>query len=826
MFSFLLRQLTGSFGIFFRTIRAFFTRQVTRVGAYGRRVTNVSRYATKVASTSFQGAAKAVKKPTKRGDYIETKELFISKSFLLLLAVGLVAAALLIYFVVWPFLLSHFFTARFWQGDQDLANWSGRVIVYYDQDKTVPMYSGTLEDGVLQGLGEEYDEAGLLVYEGNFVDGVRSGNGACYEDGVLIYQGMFANDLYEGMGSLYEDGALCYRGNFVAGLREGDGTAYYPDGERAYTGSFAQDLYEGEGTEYWESGQVRYRGSFSQGLYSGSGTLYLEDGDQLRGEFADGEAQGNIQWYQDGKLWYEGGLTDWKADGFGTLYAQSGDAIYAGEFDRGTLDGEWLLGLTAGELREAFGEAKLTETDRSDGFLIENPSLGLTALCSYQQEDEDPQVYRLWLTPEEDSPNEKLLPWESLEEADEWAKQDRDPAPELWVLQGAVYQADGTVGGDWYQSQYRYESYVCILLSQNDQSAPEEISWSRDMTLPSGGSAGDAAVSQAQERLDALLAALDGAGSGGSAGSGSSGSDLGDVERMLGLMLTVEDGETLVDALADYYMYREMSVALEGSQPLLEQNLAAAQTQLDRGSGTQEAVDTAQSALDELDRQLAQYETGQEQALLTIQELSKLDPEEYDLQKTLITFDPVELDVSALVSAAVQYAQATGREDTAALEREVKSAVLDLSMAYEAIRSARESVDQTAADVESQTQSYATGSGSKEELYSAQCAQNQAAAALCQAVGSFTKQANHLNTLSGGWVAEHYGWMPDTFAALFQSEIVRGQEAAQKAEEEREQQEEQAAQAIQEEQAQQEQETGEEASSSGQADSPAETPAG
>ena len=84
------------------------------------------------------------------------------------------------------------------------------------------MYSGTLEDGLLQGQGREYDEDGLLIYEGNFVDGVRSGDGSCYEGGVLVYEGEFANGLYEGMGSLYEDGALAYRGNFAAGLQEGD----------------------------------------------------------------------------------------------------------------------------------------------------------------------------------------------------------------------------------------------------------------------------------------------------------------------------------------------------------------------------------------------------------------------------------------------------------------------------------------------------------------------------------------------------------------------------------------------------------------------------
>ena len=93
------------------------------------------------------------------------------------------------------------------------------------------------------------------------------------------------------------------------------------------------------------------------------------------------------------------------------------------------------------ELRTAFGEAKLTETDRGDGFLIENQELGLTALCSYQQGETEPQVYRLWLEPEESSPHAKLIPWESLEEADQWAVQDRDPAPE------AVGPARGGLSG-------------------------------------------------------------------------------------------------------------------------------------------------------------------------------------------------------------------------------------------------------------------------------------------------------------------------------------------------------------------------------------------
>ena len=847
MLSYLLRQLTNSLGIFFRTIRAFFTRKLVGAQSYLRRITNFSRQATKVASASLQGAAAAVKKPTKREDYIETRRLFISKSFLILLAIGAVLLGLLIYFVIWPFLLRTFFTAHLWQGDEDLAEWSGRVIVYYDEEKTMPMYSGTLEDGVLQGRGREYDEDGLLTYEGSFADGLYSGNGTRYDGGVLVYEGQFSAGLYEGTGSLYEggslvyygafsageangmgtayaDGAVCYEGAFVNGLYEGEGTAYYADGTvrykgafsagvyegvgtayhsdgtRAYVGSFAAGLYDGEGTEYDEEGSLRYKGSFAEGLYDGEGTLYLDGEDQIQAEFSAGTTTGTIQWYRNGRLWYDGGADDITPDGFGTLYAESGAVIYSGEMDQGTLDGAWLLTLTAEELRAAFGDASLTETDQVDGFLIVNEDLGLTALCTYQQEGTEAQVYRLWFAPEAGTAAETLLPWERLAQAQIWAVADRDPKPEMAAFQGAIYQADGTVGGDWYQSQYRYEDYVCTLLSTREDTAPVGLSWSRDMELPGdGGGVVDTSVSQAQERLDELLSALEGVGS---SGTGSGGSVVqGDVERLLGLMLTAADGQELMDALIDYCVYGQMISALELSQPMLQQELAEAQTQLQRGTGTQTAVDSAQTALDTLDRQLAQYGTAQEQARLTIQELCKLSPDDYDLTPVLLTFDPVELDASALYDAAETYAVAVaaGRYevDTDALERQVRSAVLDLSMAYEDIRSAQTALEQAAQEVEDQTQAYAKGTADKSALYAAQRAQNEAVATLYQVTGTFARQANALNTLSGGWIAEEYDWMADTFAALFQTEILQGESAAQEIEDDRADREEEAAEAIQ-----------------------------
>ena len=503
-------------------------------------------------------------------------------------------------------------------------------------------------------------------------------------------------------------------------------------------------------------------------------------------------------------MWYDGGADDLTPDGYGTLYAESGKAVYAGEFDQGTLDGAWLLSLTAAQLREAFGEAELTEQDGEMGFVIEHTTLGLTALCSYQQEEEEAQVYRLWFAPEDDSIWAELLPWESGSQAGLWAVEDRESQPEESVLQGGVLQPNGTVGGDWYQRQYRYEDYVCILLSQQSSQPPVQLCWSRDMTQ-TGGMPVESGSAQAQERLDELLAALDGAGgaSGGSGSGSSTAASEKDVERLLGLMLTAQDGEDLMDALIDFYSYGEMAACLETSQPLLQQTLAEAQTMLQRGQGSQEAVDQAQADLDELDRRLAQYRTAQEQASLTVQELCKLDPANYDLQAVILTFDPVEMDVSGLCSAAVTYAQsvAAGRYevDAAALERQVKSAVLELGLSYEAVRTAREDAVDAASQVDQVTQAYARGTADKAALYAAQCARDEAIAALYQAMGTFAHQANSLNTLSGGWVAEKYDWMSDTFGTLFQSEILRGEEAARQAEEEKRRQEEEAAQAIQQE---------------------------
>jgi len=774
-----LRQFINSFGIFFRTIRAFFTRKLTGLGARLRRFSNFSRYAGKVASSSFQGAASAMKKPSRREDYIETSRLYIAKSFLILLLAGLAVAGLLFYFFVWPFLVSHFFTTRLYQEDPRLADWSGRVIVCYDEEKKQPKYSGTLEDGVLQGKGKEYDQDGILTYDGNFLDGLYDGKGVQYEKGVLVYQGRFQSGVYEGTGELYEGGLLvysgsfsagkpsgtgtayrrgsmCYQGMFLAGeysgegvsyypsgqveykgafsqgLREGTGTLYYENGERAYAGAFSAGLREGEGTAYREDGSVLYKGSFAQDLYEGSGALYLENGDSVQSEFRAGAAGGSIQWYRGGTLWYEGEAEDITPQGFGTIYGRDGKIIYSGQMDEGTLDASWLLTLTSEEFRTACGDAVLTEQDRTNGFVIENGALGLSALCSFQREDQESLVYRAWLETEE----LPLSPWDRQRE-------------------GGLPDSAGSGGA-------------------------------------SGGS-----LSQAQERLEGLTDALSqiGGGDGGSV-------DRGGVERLLGLTVTAEDAKSLTDALIDFLVYQKMSEALEANQPLLIRRLADEQTALERGTGVQAAVDAAQDRVDELDLRLAEYKKEQEEARAEVKKLTTLDPEDYELKPLLLLFDPAELDVSALYDQALEYAKqvAAGRYvvDTEVLEEQVRTNVLSLSTFYENYRTAVQRLERLEQTLEEQSLGYAKGTVSKAALYDAQCSVGEAAAAVYQALGSFARTANQLNDLSGGWVSQQYDWLPETYGAIYQGEVKRGEEAAAALEEERRQREEAAAEALQE----------------------------
>ena len=99
------------------------------------------------------------------------------------------------------------------------------------------------------------------------------------------------------------------------------------------------------------------KAAFRRGLYSGEGSLYPAENERIDATFAEGEPDGAIQWYKSDKLYYDGEADGITPSGFGTLYTQSGKTAYVGQMANGTVDGTWLVTLTADEFREALGES-------------------------------------------------------------------------------------------------------------------------------------------------------------------------------------------------------------------------------------------------------------------------------------------------------------------------------------------------------------------------------------------------------------------------------------------------------------------------------------
>lgn len=776
MLTYFLRQLVTSLAMALRYCKAFVLRRVSGAVAWFRRVTNVSRHAGKAAAATMQEATAAMKKPTKREDYIETQHLMISKSFLVGLAVALVALGLLIWFVLWPWFLSNFLTAHFYCEDPRVETWSGRVVVYADEEKTQPLYAGRLEEGLLQGEGTLYDQQGLVSYEGTFTDGVPWGSGTSYTDGVMTYRGEFAYGEPNGVGTAYyPDGSPLYQGGFSQGRYEGTGTEYDIEGQRRYTGGFAEGLREGQGSEYRASGELCYQGGFAAGLYQGEGSYYLEDGSRIEAMFAGGVTDGTISWYQDGQLWYQGSAENLTPDGFGTIYAESGKILYQGQLDQGTLDGWWLLSLTTQELREAAGDSTLAETDGSGIFYLTWKELGLTAACTYQQGESESMPIALWFHPDEASNYGALLPWTEATQMEAWAGQERDVTlqDQTTVEAGAVDGPQELYRGTWSQLRYGYDGGVCTILLDPETNVPVELRWESNERAATPGPITDE-LSSAQKELAELVETL-------AALTGESGeaSEPRAVSALVAGMDSLEQATELVDAVIGYAAHGEAAALLQESLALQTKLLEQEQTSLAQGAGSQAAVDQAQQQVEQLQARVLQHQTAQAQASLTAGHLIDSLPSLAECVNVLFMVSPAQLDAAALLDAVTAYQKTLDNQAQTNWSLTVQSAVLELNLAYQTVQTAQSALERTTAQVDAAVKGYRKGTVTTAELYALQCSQYDQLAVVWTALGDFTQQMNQLNLLSGGYLAQQCDWMADAFAQCLETEQAQREQEQQ-----------------------------------------------
>ncbi|MFN2360948.1 MAG: MORN repeat-containing protein [Marinobacter sp.] len=211
---------------------------------------------------------------------------------------------------------------------------------YKPWQQTVALEAGS--EKTLAGKLSAYTR--VAYRDGNWVGGVRTGDGT-FEN---------AN-------------GLRYEGHFVDGEFDGEGTAWYPDGSR-YEGDWSEGQRHGEGT-WRDADDTRYTGQFRNDQFNGQGTLSMANGDILTGQWSEGQLNGHGSLTTSDGMLYVGGFRNDGFHGEGSLTYPDG-RNYEGEFSNGEFHGEG---------KEVFADGKKYEGEYVEGSfhgkgLLRNPN--------------------------------------------------------------------------------------------------------------------------------------------------------------------------------------------------------------------------------------------------------------------------------------------------------------------------------------------------------------------------------------------------------------------------------------------------------------------
>lgn len=222
---------------------------------------------------------------------------------------------------------------------------------------------------IYDGKGTLFDQEGELLFEGEFVNHMKQGNGIMYLKGQMIYQGEFIQNKKQGNGILYKDGQVYYEGHFRNDLMDGYGILYYEENAIApfkelrtkylhlnqpqYEGDFVHGMKKGKGKQYYPSGFLQYEGDFIWNHMQGAGKLYFTPESPSAEELANGVTTLQYEGYffedmkhgkgknysRQGVLVSEGQFKEDAMTGHGTLYYTNGQASYIGELVNGEKHG-------------------------------------------------------------------------------------------------------------------------------------------------------------------------------------------------------------------------------------------------------------------------------------------------------------------------------------------------------------------------------------------------------------------------------------------------------------------------------------------------------
>ena len=183
-------------------------------------------------------------------------------------------------------------------------------VAQYNYANPLFTYVGEWKDGKKEGKGK-FMIGKNSYYEGEFVHGEITGKGKRVFSNGSVYEGDFKLGEFCGKGK-YIDKITneVYEGDWEDNKRNGEGVLSLPDGT-TYSGSFVNHKRNGFG-KYTSSSGNQYEGQWVDNKIEGKGKMVYANGDMYEGEFVDGKKQG-----VGTIVWVDSGLSvtgEWKDD--------------------------------------------------------------------------------------------------------------------------------------------------------------------------------------------------------------------------------------------------------------------------------------------------------------------------------------------------------------------------------------------------------------------------------------------------------------------------------------------------------------------------------
>ena len=104
----------------------------------------------------------------------------------------------------------------------------------------------------------------------------------------LTYIGYWKNDMKNGKGKLIDNkDKIIFEGNFDNNKKNGNGILIFVNGDK-YEGNFKEDIREGKGIYFWKDGS-KWEGNFINNQMNGNGFFYGNDGDNYEAIYKEGK---------------------------------------------------------------------------------------------------------------------------------------------------------------------------------------------------------------------------------------------------------------------------------------------------------------------------------------------------------------------------------------------------------------------------------------------------------------------------------------------------------------------------------------------------------